>query len=172
MNYGEIKKVDIANGEGVRVSLFVSGCTHHCKNCFNEATWDFNFGKAYTQETEEYILDLLNHDYIAGLSILGGEPFEFKNQESVAQLVEKAKDLYPQKNIWVYSGYVFEELHTGGKMNTPFVDKILKNIDILVDGEFVEEKKNITLKFRGSENQRLINIPETLKSGKVIIWDK
>ena len=172
MNYGEIKKVDIANGEGVGVSLFVSGCTHHCKNCFNEATWDFNFGKAYTQETEEYILDLLSHDYIAGLSILGGEPFEFKNQESVAQLVEKAKNLYPQKNIWVYSGYVFEELHTGGKMNTPFVDKILKNIDILVDGEFVEEKKNITLKFRGSENQRLINIPKTLKSGKVILWDK
>ncbi len=171
MNYGEIKKVDIANGEGVRVSLFVSGCTHHCKNCFNQDTWDFNFGKIYTDETEEYILNLLNHDYISGLSILGGEPFEFKNQENVSKLVQKTKTLFPKKNIWVYSGYVFEDLHTGGKMNTPFVNKILENIDILVDGEFIEEKKNIMLKFRGSENQRLINIPKTLKNKKITLWD-
>lgn len=172
MNYGEIKKVDIANGSGVRVSIFVSGCTHRCKNCFNEQTWDFNFGKPYTEETEKYILDLLNHDYIAGLTVLGGEPFELENQQTVARLIENTKKLYPDKDIWIYSGYVFEDLYKYGKMNTPYADSILNNIDVLVDGEFIEEQKNISLKFRGSENQRLIDVKKTIEKGSIVLLNE
>ena len=170
MNYGAIKKTDIANGLGVRVSLFVSGCTHHCKGCFNEETWDFNYGKEYTSETQLEILNALSPDYIAGLTLIGGEPFEPSNQRVLIELVREVKRLYPDKNIWCYTGYTFEsELLSESRVRCEVTDELLSNIDILVDGEFVLDKKNLMLKFRGSENQRIILCKQSLKSGKTVL---
>lgn len=171
MNYGEIKKVDIANGEGVRVSLFVSGCRNHCKECFNPMTWAFNYGKKYGEETEKEILEALNHDYIEGLTVLGGEPFEPENQEEVLSLVKKVREVFPHKNIWIYSGFTFEEL-IGKKENraaTPLAKEILKNIDVLVDGRFEIAKKDLMLKFRGSTNQRIIDVKKTLALHEIVL---
>lgn len=157
MNYGEIKKYDIADGPGVRVSLFVSGCRHHCKGCFNEETWDFDFGKPYTKETEAEILKALDHNYIAGLTLLGGEPFEPENQPVLVELLRKVRELYPKKSIWSYTGFIYEkDLLEGGRAHTEVTDEMLSYIDTLVDGPFIEEQKDITLQFRGSRNQRLL----------------
>ena len=171
MNYGEIKNCDIANGIGVRVSLFVSGCTHHCKNCFNPETWDFNFGEEFTSDIQDKILSMLEPDYIAGLTILGGEPFEPKNQEALLPFIKRVKEKFPRKNIWIYSGYTFEELTGDSRANCEYTEEILSYTDVLVDGEFVDERKNIMLKFRGSENQRIIDIPSTLENGEIILKD-
>lgn len=170
MNYGEIKKCDIANGLGVRVSLFVSGCTHHCKNCFNQATWNFSYGEEYTSQTELQILEYLKPAYITGLSLLGGEPFEPQNQRVLVQLLKRVKREFPLKNIWCYTGYTLEnDLLCESRARCEVTDEMLSYIDVLVDGEYVEEKKNISLKFRGSENQRLINLPKSLEKNEVIL---
>lgn len=169
MNYADIKTVDVQDGTGVRVSLYVSGCHFHCKGCHNREAWDFNYGKKYTEETENYILDLLDKDYISGLSILGGEPLEPANQEVLAGLVKKVKERFPNKNIWCYTGYDFEK-NVLGEMYKKFdyTPKFLENVDVIVDGEFVEEKKLIDLKFRGSTNQRKIDVQESLKEHQLI----
>ena len=161
MNYGEIKKYDIADGPGVRVTLFVSGCRHHCKGCFNAETWDFHYGNPYTEKTEKEILDALNHPYIAGLTLLGGEPFEPENQRELVKLLKKVREMYPKKNIWSYSGYVYDkDLIPGGRAYTEVTDERWSYIDVLVDGPFVEDLKDITLQFRGSSNQRILNFRE------------
>ena len=170
MNYGEIKKNDIANGLGVRVSLFVSGCRHHCKNCFNSDTWNFSYGKPFTKETEKEIIKALRPDYINGFSLLGGEPFEPENQEALAELLTSIKKEYPNKDIWCYTGFLMdEELLGDSRANTIHTKKLLSLIDILVDGRFVEELKDITLKFRGSSNQRIIDVKKTLATNE-IVW--
>lgn len=172
MNYGEIKNCDIANGEGVRVSLFVSGCTHHCKNCFNAQTWDFSFGSPFTEETEDMILNLLAPGYINGLSLLGGEPFEPDNQRALLPFLKRVRAAYPDKTIWCYSGYTLEsDLLSESRARCEVTDEMLSCIDVLVDGEFIEEQKNISLAFRGSENQRVINVPKTLASGSLVWYD-
>lgn len=159
MHYGNIKECDIADGPGVRVSLFVSGCRHHCKGCFNPETWDFKYGKPYTEETEEEILRLLAPDYIQGLTLLGGEPFEPENQGVLAALLERVREAYPDKDIWCYTGYLYDvDLALGGKVHTDVTDEMLSYIDVLVDGEFVEELKDVTLVFRGSSNQRILKL--------------
>lgn len=171
MYYGEIKKCDIANGEGVRVSLFVSGCTHHCPACFNQDTWDFDYGKEYTEETEQEILSALAPEYINGLSLLGGEPFEPQNQKVLVQLLKKVKEQYPQKNVWCYSGYLFDrELLSASRARCEYTDEMLSMIDILVDGRFVEKLKDIRLVFRGSSNQRIIDVKKSLESGEIVPW--
>lgn len=169
MNYADIKTVDIQDGTGVRVSIYVSGCHFHCKGCHNKEAWDFNYGKKFEDSTIDYILDLMNHDYIAGLSILGGEPLELVNQQGLVKLVEKVKAKYPEKTIWCYTGYDFEK-DVYGKMykEYDFSKKFLKNIDIMVDGEFIEEQKLTNLKFRGSTNQRKIDVKASLKEGKLV----
>lgn len=168
MNYGEIKNYDIANGLGVRVSLFVSGCTHHCKGCFNPMTWDFNYGKPFTEQVMKDIIDMLAPSYIDGLTLLGGEPMEPDNQRGILPLVKQCKLRYPDKNIWCYTGYLLdEELLKESRARCEVTDELLSYIDVLVDGEFVEEKKNISLSFRGSENQRLIDLPITLSTGRI-----
>jgi anaerobic ribonucleoside-triphosphate reductase activating protein len=171
MHIGQIYKADIANGEGVRVSLFVSGCRNHCKGCFNEATWDFKYGDPFTIKEENDIIDALKPAYIQGLTILGGEPFEPENQEVLAPFVKKVRELYPDKTIWMYSGYVFDKemLPDDGKVHTKYTLDILKNIDVLVDGRFNCELMNLALKFRGSSNQRIILVPESLNANKVIL---
>lgn len=171
MHYGSIKKYDIANGEGVRVTLFVSGCRNHCKNCFNPETWNFNYGKEFNLDTEEEILKAMEPSYINGLTILGGEPFEKENQRDLVEFVKKVRLQYPDKTIWMYSGYLFDEdmLNPKGKVHCEVTKEILENIDILVDGRFVEELKNLSLKFRGSSNQRIILVKESLKEEKVIL---
>lgn len=163
MYYGNIKSYDIADGPGVRVSLFVSGCRHHCKGCFNAETWDFEYGKPYTQETEDEIVRMLGEEYIQGLTVLGGEPFEPENQPETAKLLKRVKETYPEKDIWCYSGYLYDvDMQKGGCVYTDVTEEMLSCIDVLVDGEFVEEQKDITLLFRGSRNQRLI----VLKNGR------
>lgn len=169
MNYGEIKKTDIANGEGVRVSLFVSGCTHHCPGCFNSETWDFGFGKKFTRETEHELLELLKPSYIAGLSLLGGEPMEPENQRALLPFLHRVKEAYPKKTIWCYTGYLFDrELQGQGRAVCEATEELLSLLDVLVDGEFVQEKKNISLRFRGSENQRIIDVKKSLENGKTV----
>ncbi len=169
MNYGEIKNFDIANGEGVRVSLFVSGCTHHCKNCFNKDTWAFDYGEPFTKETEDKIIKELTPDYISGLSLLGGEPFEPSNQEGLIKLLRRVKAELPDKNIWCYTGYLFDkELLSPSRARCEYTDEMLSYIDVLVDGEFVQELYSITLQFRGSSNQRIIDVKKSLAEGKVI----
>ncbi len=172
MNYATIKPFDVANGPGVRVSLFVSGCTHHCKGCFNEVAWDFHYGEPFTEETIEYILTLLKPDYIAGLSLLGGEPFELTNQLGLLPLLRRVKEMYPTKTIWCYSGYLLDA-DILGKMAVKHEEtkELLSYLDVLVDGKFIEEKKNINLRFRGSENQRIILVQDSLRSEKIILWD-
>ena len=171
MNYGTIKPTDIANGEGVRVSLFVSGCTHHCPGCFNYVTWDFNYGEPFTEETEDEILSLLSRNYIDGLSLLGGEPMEPCNQRCLVNLVDRFKERYPNKNLWIYTGYTYDvDLVPGGKAYCEVTDRILDQCDVMVDGEFVESLKDISLKFRGSSNQRILNIKETRKRNAIVFW--
>ena len=158
MYFGAIKKIDIANGEGVRVSLFVSGCRNCCKGCFQKETWDFCYGKEFTQDTQEEILEALKPDYIAGLSVLGGEPFEEENQEVLAPFLQKVKEIFPNKDIWCYTGYVYDVdlVAESGRKHTPYTQTMLDCIDVLVDGPFVEELKDISLLFRGSRNQRIL----------------
>ena len=165
MYYANIKDVDVADGPGVRVSLFVSGCRHHCKDCFNSIAWDFSYGKPFTAETEQQILDLLKPDYIQGFTLLGGEPFEPENQRVLVKLLKKIRETYPKKDIWCYTGYTYEKDLLGGGISstgvdarTEVTDDMLACIDCLVDGEFVAEKKDTTLLFRGSSNQRLIGL--------------
>lgn len=172
MNYSAIKKCDVANGPGVRVSLFVSGCTHHCKGCFNAETWDFNFGSEFTKTQEEEIIEHLKPEHIKGFSLLGGEPFEPSNQRVLVSLLKRIKKIYPQKTVWCYTGYLLEdELLNESRARCEVTDEMLSYIDILVDGEFKEELKDLRLRFRGSSNQRIIDLKETLK-GKEIVWWK
>lgn len=162
MNYGAIKKIDIADGLGVRVSLFVSGCRNHCKGCHNQITWDFAFGNKFTEETQNEILEALKPEFISGLTVLGGEPFEEENQEVLAPFLEKVKAVFPQKNIWCYTGYIYDKdiLPQKGKKHTAFTNRMLSCIDIIVDGPYIESLKDLTLKFRGSRNQRIINLKD------------
>lgn len=172
MNYATIKPFDVANGPGVRVSLFVSGCTHRCKGCFNEEAWDFNYGEEFTEKQEKEILEAMKPDYIKGFSLLGGEPFEPKNQVVLAPLLEKIKKEYPQKDIWCYSGYDFEkDLLSGRLCDFAITDRMLSQIDILVDGKFIEELKNLKLRFKGSENQRIIDVKKSREENRVILWE-
>lgn len=172
MNYGEIKKCDIANGEGVRVSLFVSGCTHRCKGCFNKDTWDFNCGKPYTKETEDYIISLLNSPYINGFTLLGGEPFEPDNQRAVLPLLKRIRAELPNKNIWCYTGYLLDkELLNDSRARCEATDEMLSLIDVLVDGRFVEELKDISLAYKGSSNQRIIDVKASLSANEIILWN-
>ena len=168
MHYGEIKNCDIANGEGVRVTLFVSGCTNHCKNCFQPQTWDFEFGRPFTAETEEELLAMLKPDYINGLTVLGGEPFEPSNQRSLLPFLRRVRETYPKKNIWCFSGFTYEELKTDGSHpRCEVTDEMLDQLDVLVDGRFVEELKDISLRFRGSSNQRLIDMKKSREAGEL-----
>lgn len=162
MNYAEIKKLDIANGLGVRVSLFVSGCTHHCKNCFNAIAWDFHYGQPFTPEVEQELIEALKHPMVAGLTLLGGEPLEPQNQYGLFPFLKRVKQELPEKNIWCYTGYTLEADLLTGRAHTDITDELLSMIDVLVDGRFIEELKDITLKFRGSSNQRLIDLKRTL----------
>ena len=171
MNYATIKNCDIANGPGVRISLFVSGCTHHCKGCFNEVAWDFDYGEPFTQQTIRTILDMMKPGYIKGLTLLGGEPFEPQNQGPIVELLRQVKKAYPQKSIWAFSGYLYEKITSHTLGDWAVTQEFLSYLDVLVDGPFVEEKKNLALRFRGSENQRLIDMPATLASGKIMLWE-
>ncbi len=168
MNYAEIKNCDIANGPGIRVSLFVSGCTHRCPGCFNEIAWDFGYGKPFTQETIDSIITMLRPAHIRGLTLLGGEPFEPENQSAIVELLRRIKAELPEKSIWAFSGYLFEKDILSGHLGD--TREYLSYLDVLVDGPFVEAKKNLSLRFRGSENQRLIDVPASLELGKTILW--
>ncbi len=173
MNYADIKKYDIANGPGVRISIFVSGCTHHCKNCFNPETWDFNYGTSFTSGTIKTLLEYLKPDYIRGLTILGGEPFEHINQLGLLPLVRAVKERYPNKSIWCYTGYLYDEDILKNMVPVwPETTELLSYIDVLVDGPFIEEEKDLGIKFRGSRNQRIIMIPESIKTGQIVLWDE
>lgn len=169
MKYANIKKYDIANGPGVRVSLFVSGCNHHCKGCFNSIAWDFNYGNEFTNDTINEIIEALDKNYIDGLSLLGGEPLEELNQQDVLKLIKEVKEKLPNKTIWVYSGFTYEEICN---MKTKEINDIIKNIDVLVDGKFEIDLYDPALFFRGSSNQRVINIKETLKKKEIILHEK
>lgn len=169
MNYATIKSCDIANGPGVRVSLFVSGCTHRCPGCFNEIAWDFDYGTPFTQETIDSIIDMVSKPHIKGLTLLGGEPFEPQNQPAVVDLLRQLKAKCPDKSIWAFSGYLFDKDITSGRLGD--TSEFLSYLDVLVDGPFIEAKKNLSLRFRGSENQRLIDVPESLKRGEVVRWN-
>lgn len=172
MNYGAIKKCDIANGVGVRTVLFVSGCTHHCKGCFQPETWSFDYGERYTKETEDEIIESLRPDYVDGITLLGGEPFEPENQRELVKLLRRIKKELPQKTVWSFSGYTYEELTGDSRAVCEVTNEMLSMLDVLVDGEFIEAKRNISLRFRGSENQRLIDMNKTRKEGKIVLWDK
>ncbi len=171
MYYGNIKNYDIADGEGVRVTLFVSGCTNHCRDCFQPQTWDFCYGQKYTEETEAEILQLLGNENIEGLTLLGGEPFEPENQRELIKLLRRVRAEYPQKDIWSYTGFVYDkDLLKGQRKYTEVTDEFLSYLKVLVDGPFIAEQKNISLYFRGSENQRVIDMQKTLKEGKVVLY--
>ena len=167
MNYATIKFYDVANGTGVRVSLFVSGCRHHCKGCFNAETWDFCYGEPYTQETEDSIIDGLKPDYITGLSLLGGEPFEPENQPALTALLRRVKAQLPEKTVWCYTGYTCEVLLTAKK---PAWEALLQQVDVLVDGPFLLGERSLELQYRGSKNQRLLDMPRTLETGVPVLW--
>lgn len=172
MNYATIKNCDIANGPGVRVSLFVSGCTHHCKGCFNEVAWDFDYGKPFTRDTMNYILKLLEPDYVKGLTLLGGEPFEPENQSAVLELLRQVKTKFPSKSIWAFSGYLFDKEILSGKLGPwEITEEYLSYLDVLVDGRFMQEKKDLSLRFRGSSNQRIIDVPASIQKGEIVIWE-
>ncbi len=172
MYYSVIKKCDIANGPGVRVTLFVSGCTHHCEGCFNPETWDFQYGQPFVEAAENEILEALSPEYIAGLTLLGGEPLEYANWTALLPLLKEVRTRFPHKNVWCYTGYLFDR-----DLLDDFCEKwedmkaFLSCLDVIVDGEFVQEKKNISLRFRGSENQRIIDVQESLRQGKVVLWE-
>ena len=159
MNYADIRPIDVANGPGVRVSLFVSGCTHHCEGCFNPETWDFQYGKPFGPEQEEEVLSALARPYILGLSLLGGEPMEPENQQAILHLVRRVRERFPEKDIWCYCGYLWDrDLAAGGVVHTEVTDEMLSYVDVLVDGEFMEAEKDLTLQFRGSRNQRILEL--------------
>ncbi len=173
MNYADIKQYDVANGPGIRISLFVSGCTHHCKGCFNQETWDFNYGKPFTFDTIDVIIQFMKPDFIKGLTLLGGDPFEKTNQEALLPLVRKVKEVYPDKTIWCFTGYDFEKdvLAKMGK-EWPNMKELLSYIDVIVDGEFVEELKDLNLVFKGSSNQRTVMVKESLEAGSIVLWQE
>lgn len=172
MHYGEIKDCDIANGVGVRVSIFVSGCTNCCEGCFQPQTWDFNYGKEYTKETEDKLIEMLGKSYIDGLTLLGGEPFEPANQRVLVELVRRVKAELPKKNIWAYTGFTYERLLDPSEhCHTEVTEEMLGLLDILVDGKFEQEHKNITLRFRGSTNQRIIDLNSTRNNGTLTLWE-
>ena len=172
MNYCNIKKCDIANGTGVRVTLFVSGCTNHCKGCFQPETWDFDYGEPFTEETEKIIFAELDKSYIKGLTLLGGDPFEPANQEALLPFLKKVRAAYPDKNIWAFTGFLYDEelLKDGAYPRCAETDEMLGLIDMLVDGRFVEGLKDITLRFRGSSNQRIIDLDKTRSDGRIVLW--
>lgn len=170
MHYSTIKDCDIANGIGVRITLFVSGCTNHCKNCFQPQTWDFDFGEPFTEETEEKLLEMLKPDYINGLTLLGGEPMEPQNQRALVPFLKRVREAYPNKNIWCFTGFTYEVLKTDGSHpRCEVTDEMLSLIDVLVDGRYVDELKDLTLQFRGSSNQRLIDMVKTCENGEVTL---
>ena len=172
MNYAEIKNCDIANGPGVRVSLFVSGCTHHCPGCFNAEAWDFDYGQPFTQQTIDQILELLKPGYIRGLTLLGGEPFEPENQGAVVELLRQIKEKYPEKSIWAFSGYLFDRDILSGRLGPwEITREFLSYLDVLVDGPFVEAEKDLNLRFRGSANQRILNVPASIAAHAPVLWD-
>ena len=172
MYYGGIKNCDIANGVGVRVTLFVSGCRNRCEGCFQPQTWDFSYGKPFTKETEDTIIGMLAPSYIKGLTLLGGEPFEPENQKDLLPFVKRVKEVYPDKNIWAFTGYTLEKLwEEGSHPRCEATDELLSMVDVLVDGRFEKDKKNLMLKFRGSENQRLIDMNKTRETGVITMYD-
>ena len=171
MNYATIKWADVANGPGVRVSLFVSGCTHQCPGCFNPEAWDFQYGQPFTQAEEDKILAALAPSHIKGLSLLGGEPFEPANQRALLPLLRRVRGELPGKTVWCYSGYILEELHRPSRARCEVTDEMLSLLDVLVDGEFVEAKKDLSLRFRGSSNQRILDVPRSLAAGQAVLWD-
>ena len=171
MNYATIKNCDIANGPGVRVSLFVSGCTHRCPGCFNEVAWDFEYGEPFTEETIDMIIRMMEPAHIKGLTLLGGEPFEPQNQPELVKLLRRVKEVYPEKSIWAFSGYLFDKDILAWRLGPrEITEEYLGYLDVLVDGPFILAKKNLSLRFRGSENQRLIDVPESLRRGEVVLW--
>ena len=170
MNYANIKSRDIANGPGVRVSLFVSGCEHYCKGCFNKEAWDFDYGDLFTQDTINKLIDLLKPDFIDGLTLLGGEPFHPRNQPALIELLRQIKEQLPNKSIWAFSGYLYDDIISGNVSSKELGLEFLKHLDVLVDGPFIENKKNLSLRFRGSENQRLIDVKKSLSCGDIVIW--
>lgn len=171
MNYAEIKTCDIANGPGVRVSLFVSGCTHHCKNCFNEIAWDFEYGNVFDKQVMDRIIEALRPDYIKGLTLLGGEPMEYQNQLGLLPFIRRVREELPGKDIWCFSGYLFDtQIRDEMCAKWDVTKELLSYFDVMVDGRFVEELKDITLRFRGSSNQRIIDVQKSLASGKVVLW--
>lgn len=170
MNYATIKPVDVANGPGVRVSLFVSGCTHYCEGCFNAEAWDFSYGQLFTEETQEELLKLLDHDYIEGLTLLGGEPMEPQNQEGLLPFIKKVREKFPKKSIWCFTGYDFEkDILADMMVSSQVTRELVPMFDVMVDGEFVASKRNLRLKFRGSENQRILDVEKSLES-KAAVW--
>ena len=172
MNYATIKNCDIANGPGVRVSLFVSGCTHRCKGCFNEVAWDFDYGQPFTQDTVDEILKMLEPPHIAGITLLGGEPFEPQNQPALLDLLRQIKTKLPEKSVWAFSGYLFEKDILAGRLGPEEITReLVSYFDVLVDGPFILEKKDLMLRFRGSSNQRLIDVKASLKSGTTVLWN-
>lgn len=171
MYYADIKSYDIASGEGCRVTLFVSGCTNHCKGCFQPETWDFHYGQPYTKDTEEYILNLLQNPHIEGLTILGGEPFEPFNQAELINLLHIVKQKFPEKNIWCFTGFVYDkDLLKGQRKHTNATDEMLSYIDVLVDGPFILQQRDISLWFRGSKNQRVLDMKQTLQQGSIVLY--
>lgn len=172
MNYATIKNCDIANGPGVRVSLFVSGCTHRCKGCFNEVAWDFDYGQPFTQDTVDDILTMLAPAYVKGITLLGGEPFEPQNQPAILELLRQVKKQYPDKSVWAFSGYLFDKDILAGRLGPWEVTKeYLSYVDVLVDGPFVESMKDLNLRFRGSSNQRIIDVSASLAKGEIVLWE-
>ncbi len=173
MNYASIKIMDVANGPGVRMSLFVSGCTHYCKGCFNAEAWDFNYGEPFTQKEIDYIIDYVSGQYIAGLTILGGEPMEHVNQQGLLPLLRQLRGKCPDKSVWCFTGYDFEKDVVGRMINEyPETKELLSYIDVMVDGKFVEELKDLSIRFRGSSNQRIIMVKESLEKGEIVLWDE
>ncbi len=173
MNYADIKTIDVANGPGVRVSLFVSGCSHHCEDCFNKETWDFHFGQLFGEKEIDTIIEYMSQDHIKGFSLLGGEPFEFTNQQGILPLLRRIKEVYPDKDIWCWTGYLFDtEIRDNMMAKWPETKEILSYIDVLVDGRFEKDKKNLSLRFRGSSNQRIIDVKKSLDSGDVVLWNE
>ena len=172
MNYASIKRMDVANGPGVRMSLFVSGCTHYCKNCFNQEAWDFDYGEPFMEKELEKIVSYVSGSYVSGLTILGGEPMEPQNQEGILPLLRRMKEVCPEKSIWIYTGYDFEKDILGRMAEElPYTKEILSYVDVMVDGEFIQELYHVSLRFKGSENQRIIMVQDSLREGKVVLWD-
>lgn len=170
MNYATIKICDIANGVGVRTSLFVSGCTHHCPGCFNAEAQDFQYGKPFDKKTEDFLISELQKSYVSGLTLLGGEPFEPENQRALLPFVRCVRELCPRKTVWAFSGYTWEELTGVSRARCEVTDQLLSLLDVLVDGEFVESLKDISLRFRGSANQRIIDVPASVRTGEIVLW--